>query len=175
MIPVEKYSICSTLNVEYETVEHVHPVTKQSTGGPLYYFNRWDPFFIISTDGPLLYYSNRWGPFFIISTDGPLLYYFNTGAPFFIISTGGGPSLLFQRMGPFFIISTSRAPLFQQIVFLFFQLVHGAPSLLFQRVVPLLYYFKGCTGPCSFVLTFRFLLIVINFRSNYSQIVHFQV
>ena len=147
------------------------------------------PFFDISTGlGPLLYYFNGWAPsplfqrmspFFIISTDGP----------FFIISTGGAPSLLFQRVGLllYYFIGWAPSLLFQRVgpllhyfnglglFLLLFKLVHGAPSLLFQRVGPLLYYFKGCTGPCSFVLTFRFQLIVINFCSNYSQIVHFQV
>ena len=163
MIPVEKIlNSFRTKRWVYETVEHVHPVTKQSTGGPfLYYFNRCGPFFIISTGGggPLLYYFNGWGPFFIISTGGAPSSLFQRVSSFFIISTGGAPSLSFQRVGPF----------------LLFQRVHGAPSLLFQRVGPLLYYFNGCIGPCSFVLTFRWLLIVINFRSNYSQIVHFQV
>ena len=111
---------------------------------------------------------NGWAPFLLFQQVGPLLQYFNGWGPFIIISTGGAPSLLFQRVGPFFIISMGGT-------FLLFQRVHGAPSLLFQRVGPLLYHFKGCIGPCSFVLTFRWLLIDINFRSNYSHIVHFQV
>ena len=153
MIPVEKiYSIRSALNVEFTKQSNTYyPVTKQSTGGPfLYYFNRWGPFFIISTGkapsififsmgGPLIYYFNGWAPSLIFQQMGPILYHFN-GCAFFIISTGA--------WSPFFIISTGGA---------------------------LLYYFKGCIGPCLFVLTFRWLLIVINFRSNYNQIVNFQV
>ena len=57
----------------------------------------------------------------------------------------------------------------------------GAPSLLFQRVGPLLYYFKG-GGPAhlsqfhySLNLMYNRLLMVINFRFNYCQIVQFQV
>ena len=119
MIPVEKYSIRSAQNVEYiyETVEHVHPVTKQSTGGPLlYYFNGSGKFFIISTGGPHLYYFNRWGC--------------------------GAPSILFQRVGPFFIISTgSWGPVFIISTaggLLFYYFNGWAPSSLFQRVGPFL-------------------------------------
>ena len=150
---LKKYSIRSALNVEYETVEHEHPVTKQSTGGPLFYcFNRW----------PLLYYFNGWlpGPSLLFQQVGPLLYYLNGVCPFFIISTSGPPSLSFQRVGPFYYFNGCMGPLLYY----------------FNGCRPLLYYFKGCIGPCSFVLTFRWLLIVIsNFRFNYSQIVHFKV
>ena len=66
---LKKYSIRSALNVEYETVEHVHTPCYETVNGwaPFYYFNRCSPFFIFQ----------RVGPFFIIFTGVPLLYYFN--------------------------------------------------------------------------------------------------
>ena len=122
----------------------------QQVGPLLYYSNRWGPFFIISTGGapsllfqqvgPLLYYFNRWAPL-LFQQVGPLLYYFNGWAPFFIISTGGVPSLLFQRVGSLLYNFNGWGPFF----------INGCIGLL-------LYYFKGCIGLCSFVLTFRYSL-----------------
>ena len=176
MIPVEKYSICSALNVEYTKQSNTYTVLRNS--------QRVGPFFIISTGGAPSLFFQRMGPFFIISTGGAPSLLFPRMGPFFIISTSRVSSSVFQQVGlllllyyfigwagPFFIISKGAGPLlhyFNGLFFLLFQLVHEAPSLLFQRVGPLLYYFKGCTGLCSFVLTFRILLILINFRSNYS-------
>ena len=146
--------IRSALNVEYETVEHEHPVTKQSTGEPL--------FLLFQQVGPLLYYFNGWRPrpSLLFQQVGPLLHYFNGVGLFFIISTSGAPSFSFQLVGPFYYFNGCVGPLLYY----------------FKGCRPLLYYFKGCIRPCSFVLTFHWLQIVIsNFRSNYSQIVHFQV
>ena len=157
------FNLFSAKRWVYETVKHVHPVTKQSTGGP-------GPFFIISTGGAPSLLFKRMGPFFIISTSRVPYLLFQQMRPLLLhYFIGWAPSLLFQRVGPLLHY-------FNGLFFWLFQLVHGAPSLLFQRVGPLLCYYKGCTGLCSFVLTFSFLLIVItNFRSNYGQILHFQV
>ena len=99
--------------------------------------------------GSLFYYFNGWGPLLYYFNGWALFYYFNGWGPFFIISTGGAPSLFFQRVGTLLYLFNGWGPFF-------------------------INYFNGCMGPCSFVLTFRWLLIVINFRSNYSQIVTFQ-
>ena len=138
---LKKYLIRSALNVEYETSKQSNMYTllrNNQRVGPFYYFNRWGPFFIISTGG---------APSLLFQQVGPLLHYFNEWAP----------SLSFQWAGPFYYFNGCMGPLF--------------------------YYFNGW-GP-FFIISRNSLLIcshlslailiVINFRSNYSQIVHFQV
>ena len=117
---LKKYSIRSVINVDYETVEHVHPVTKQSTGGPL---------FIISTGGAHLYYFNGWRP-----------------GPFFIISTGGASSSLFQKVGPRLYYFNGRAPFlfFQRGRPLLYHFNGWGLFHYFNGCMgPLLYYFNG--------------------------------
>ena len=131
----------------------------QQVGPLLYYFNRWGPFFIISTGGPLLYYFNRWGPFFIISRVGPF-FIISMSGPFFIISTGGAPYLF---------ISTSGALLYHFNGWGFFYYFNGC-------VGPLLYYFTGGAPSLLFqgmhwaLLICSHLSIVINFRLTIAKL-----
>ena len=147
-----KNTLFRTKRWVYETVEHAHPVSKQSTGGPLlYYFNGWAPSLLFQ----------RVGPYFIISTDGAPSLLFQQVGPFFIISTGGwGPSSLFQRVGPFYYYNLHGPLLY------YFNWWARAPSLLFQGMHWDAHLLSPFVGYWS---------IVINFRFNYSQIAHFQV
>ena len=132
MIPVEKYSICSALNVEYTRQSNTYTLLRNSqrvgpfiisTGGaPSLLFQRMGPSLLFQRVGPLLYYFNRWGPFFIISSGGPLLYYFKGWGPFFIISTDWVFFIISTCAWsvPFFIISRDAlgpAHLFSPFVF----------------------------------------------------------
>ena len=154
MIPVEKYSICSALNVEAPSLLF------QQVGSLLYYFNGWGPSLLFQRVGPLLHYFN--GLVFIIISTGAWPW-----GPFFIISTGGAfllfqrvhkaPSLLFQRVGLFYYFNGCVGPLYYFNGWAFFIIsTGGAPSSLFHGWGPFFIISGDALGPAHLFSPFVF-------------------